>query len=236
MDFSLLPLPQKYITMISMSQEKSGRNPGIQAIPDGQEVKFKVEYDEDDERRFEVPAVRTRMDTPEAGAASTMPELQTAQMGSPEPMESGSTGQIYFIETEDRKYIKIGYSVDPIKRMSRLGTLRPGGFALRIIGWMPGSPETERWLHHKFRDHRDNGEWFRNSPALRAFIEVIGLVQPEAERSTMKKHAGAMAMVRARLKKLSPEERKEIAKNAAAARWAGHKAKRPAASRKKASK
>jgi hypothetical protein len=57
-----------------------------------------------------------------------------------------------------------------------------------------------------------------------------------ANVSTMKKHAGAMAMVRARLKKLSPEERKEIAKNAAAARWAGHKAKRPAASRKKASK
>jgi hypothetical protein len=49
-----------------------------------------------------------------------------------------------------------------------------------------------------------------------------------------KKNAAAMEMVRQRLKKVSPERRKEIAAKAAAARWKGHKAKRPASARKKA--
>ena len=49
-----------------------------------------------------------------------------------------------------------------------------------------------------------------------------------------KKNAAAMAMVKARLKKTTPEQRSLIAKNAAEARWKGHKAKRPAAARKKA--
>lgn len=46
------------------------------------------------------------------------------------------------------------------------------------------------------------------------------------------KNPHALAMVAARLKKLTPERRKEIAKKAAATRWKGHKAKRPAALRK----
>jgi len=48
-----------------------------------------------------------------------------------------------------------------------------------------------------------------------------------------KKNAAAMAMVRARMRKTTPEQRADIAKKAAAARWEGHKAKRPASSRKK---
>jgi hypothetical protein len=49
-----------------------------------------------------------------------------------------------------------------------------------------------------------------------------------------KKNPHALAMVRARLRKLSPARRAEIAKAAAAKRWEGHEAKRPASSRKKA--
>jgi hypothetical protein len=56
------------------------------------------------------------------------------------------------------------------------------------------------------------------------------------EAAMAKKNPHALAMVRARLKKLSPERRAEIAKAAAAARWAGHEAKRPASSRKKREK
>ena len=39
---------------------------------------------------------------------------------------------------------------------------------------------------------------------------------------------------KARTSALTPEERKELARQAAAARWAGHKAKRPASKRKAA--
>jgi menaquinone-dependent protoporphyrinogen IX oxidase len=48
-----------------------------------------------------------------------------------------------------------------------------------------------------------------------------------------KKNAAAMAMVKARLEKTTPEQRAQIAKTAAAARWKGHKAKRPASARRK---
>jgi hypothetical protein len=40
---------------------------------------------------------------------------------------------------------------------------------------------------------------------------------------------------KARMKKLTPEKRSEVARLAAAKRWAGHEAKRPASGRKKPS-
>jgi hypothetical protein len=51
-----------------------------------------------------------------------------------------------------------------------------------------------------------------------------------------RKNPHALAMVRARVKKQSPERRAEIAKQAAEARWKDHVAKRPASSRKKKAK
>ena len=48
-----------------------------------------------------------------------------------------------------------------------------------------------------------------------------------------KKNPHAQAMARARKKKLSPERRTEIATQAAAKRWEGHEAKRPASKRAK---
>jgi hypothetical protein len=80
------------------------------------------------------------------------------------------TGFIYFIETADGGFVKIGYSIKPYQRLSQLGTLQPGMRALRLIGWIPGTFETERELHARFLADRDNGEWFRDSPELRGFI------------------------------------------------------------------
>lgn len=162
-----------------------------------------------------------------------------------------AVGFVYFIETEGGQYVKIGYSAQPYRRLSQLGTLRPGRFSLRIIGWMPGSIDTERWLHKKFQSDRDKGEWFRDSPGLRLFIRTIGLIEPHskpertertvtAERkpkpvegtatspeirrvfSMMGKRGGA-----ARAESLSPERRKEIAKKAAAKRWGAKRKKGP---------
>jgi hypothetical protein len=53
--------------------------------------------------------------------------------------------------------------------------------------------------------------------------------------ATKKKSIGA-EMVARRYAKMTPEERSAAAKNAAEKRWAGHDAKRPASSRKKAAK
>jgi hypothetical protein len=44
---------------------------------------------------------------------------------------------------------------------------------------------------------------------------------------------GGKASGKARMEKLTPEQRREVARKAAAARWADHEAKRPASARKK---
>jgi hypothetical protein len=85
-------------------------------------------------------------------------------------------GQIYFVETEDAQYVKIGFSRRVKMRMSELGTLRPGSFSLRLLGSVPGTIETERWMHQRFAEDRDNGEWFRQSRDLNAFIRLIKLI------------------------------------------------------------
>ena len=99
-----------------------------------------------------------------------------ASGGSPLGKEGGF---VYFIETEDGQFMKIGYSRDVYRRMSRLGTLRPSGFQLRILGWIPGSIQTERWLHKKFEKDRDNGEWFRSTSKIREFLAMLGPILPE---------------------------------------------------------
>jgi Meiotically up-regulated gene 113 len=87
-------------------------------------------------------------------------------------------GFVYFIETTDGAFVKIGYSRAPQTRLSQLGTLRPGNFAIRIIGYLPGTRRTESWLHAKFAEDRDSGEWFRSNDQLRAFIAAVGLIEP----------------------------------------------------------
>jgi rubrerythrin len=98
--------------------------------------------------------------------------------GSVGPVGAKEKGQIYFIETDGGEFVKIGYSKQVLVRLSQLGTLRPGGFALRVMGSIPGTPTIERWLHERFIDDRDNGEWFRKSLRLTAFIESLGLTPP----------------------------------------------------------
>jgi hypothetical protein len=82
-------------------------------------------------------------------------------------------GFVYFIETEDRAYVKIGFSMDVRKRLATLQIAYPCVF--RLLGWMPGDLKTEKRLHHTLAQHRHNGEWFRNNKDVRAAIESFTL-------------------------------------------------------------
>jgi hypothetical protein len=83
-------------------------------------------------------------------------------------------GYVYFIETEDAQYIKIGHSVNPITRLAQIGTWKP----VRLLGYMPGSRDMETSLHSKFASDRTSGEWFRASNELRLFISTLDLTVP----------------------------------------------------------
>jgi hypothetical protein len=181
-------------------------------------------------------------DGKERRVSASREALGQTQEGNSEGRSSGPVGAkegfVYFLQTEDGRFVKIGYSMQPYRRLSQLGTLRPGNHALRIIGWMPGTIQTERWLQSKFSADRDNGEWFRDSTQLRQFISSMGLIEPEPEREpepepepgvnderamseklplTVAELAAMGGNARAR--SLSKKRRKEIAKAGAAARW-----------------
>src|SRR5262245_24464437 len=136
-------------------------------------------YDDDDDHEGsngEMLEMRSRMGEADTGTPESLSELQTDSVGSAKSMDD--QGLIYFLETEDRQFIKIGFSTQWTIRLSQLGPLRPGNFALKVLGSIPGSIAIERWLHKRFAEERDNGEWFKRSSRLSAFIDSIGMVPP----------------------------------------------------------
>ncbi len=71
---------------------------------------------------------------------------------------------IYFIQNENTKAIKIGYSIDVQKRLAQLQTAVAE--RLILIGQIPGEITDERDLHERFRDHHVRGEWFDGTKGL----------------------------------------------------------------------
>jgi hypothetical protein len=77
---------------------------------------------------------------------------------------------IYFIEADACKAIKIGYSrSDPNERLAILQTGSPA--KLTRLALMAGSLSDEYKLHERFKALRSHGEWFRDEPELRDFIQ-----------------------------------------------------------------
>jgi len=84
-------------------------------------------------------------------------------------------GVVYFLETDDSQFVKIGFSRRVHGRLLELDTNRPSTFKFKIIGAIPGSRHVETWLHRLFAKDCDNGEWFRSTPRLRTLINILEL-------------------------------------------------------------
>jgi len=85
---------------------------------------------------------------------------------------------VYFFRCE--RYIKIGYSIDPIKRLRAIrsgdGTKAPDGInsALTVLlNTETGGFDRERELHAQFAHLRHTGEWFTEAPELTEYIESL---------------------------------------------------------------
>lgn len=86
-------------------------------------------------------------------------------------MPFNRTTWVYFIETEDGRYVKIGKSRDVIKRFYALQTANPG---LKLLGVVPESPEaTEYTIHARFAADHYEGEWFHSSLRIGEFIKSL---------------------------------------------------------------
>lgn len=75
---------------------------------------------------------------------------------------------IYFVQTSDNRFIKIGKANDPSQRLASLQTGSP--VRLKLIGAVPGGHETEHAVHQRFQALRTYGEWFRASDDLLDYI------------------------------------------------------------------
>jgi hypothetical protein len=103
----------------------------------------------------------------------------------PRPMEPAPTlrdmryeATVYFFRCG--RYIKIGYSIDPLKRLRAIragdGTRAPDEIdsALAVlVQTEPGGFGRERDLHAKFSHLRHTGEWFTEAPELTQYIESL---------------------------------------------------------------
>lgn len=74
---------------------------------------------------------------------------------------------IYFVRAGS--YVKIGYAIDPRKRIPELAVGNP--VDLVVLGVMPGEASDERILHRKFSEHRVRGEWFYLRSEIARFVE-----------------------------------------------------------------
>jgi len=78
-------------------------------------------------------------------------------------------GEVYFLACGD--FVKIGYSTDIAGRTE---ALQPGApQKLELIGRMPGSIQTERALHKKFKHLREHGEWFSLTDDIWKFLKAV---------------------------------------------------------------
>ena len=78
-------------------------------------------------------------------------------------------GFVYYIQEELDGNIKIGWSDDPIKRLSQHQT--SNSRELRMLVYVKGSQEDEREIHRKFQNSKTQGEWFKPDKRLLVHIE-----------------------------------------------------------------
>lgn len=99
---------------------------------------------------------------------------------------------VYFAQARvDLSTVKIGFTSDLAKRQQNMSVSTPGG--MTILATLPGSRETEEYLHEMFAEDRLNGEWFRFSEPVRQFVLDIrngkqGLI-PFKDEAIYKRHS-----------------------------------------------
>lgn len=87
-------------------------------------------------------------------------------------------GYVYFIQGLCGGAIKVGYSVNPEKRLKELQTGYPD--TLTILLMIPGDEKIERHLHREFEASRLQGEWFRPDDLVIKRIKELKALYSEA--------------------------------------------------------
>lgn len=84
----------------------------------------------------------------------------------------GQDTYVYFIQATTLGLIKIGWTWDPLERLTRLQIGSPDDLKLLGVIRDASAERLESRLHMQFAHARRHGEWFRPEPDLLAFIAL----------------------------------------------------------------
>ncbi len=84
-------------------------------------------------------------------------------------------GFIYVIRMDGTPWVKIGYTAKPRKRLTYIRLVMPSEFRFTVVAAFPGGYAEESALHMRFLDEFDQGEWYRLTPRIQAFIAEAGI-------------------------------------------------------------
>jgi hypothetical protein len=94
---------------------------------------------------------------------------------------------VYFIQAADGFPIKIGVSINLMRRLTDLR--HASGLHLKVLGVIrDGTRETEQALHRRFNEGRLVGEWFRPDPDLLEYIREQASPWDESEHFGRGRH------------------------------------------------
>jgi len=100
----------------------------------------------------------------------TQPKETPSPPEEPKPEGTKSEeGFVYYIQEEMEGSIKIGWSKDPLRRLTDHETSNPRD--LRMVVYVKGSQEDEKEIQRKFSKFKTKGEWFRPEKPLLVHIE-----------------------------------------------------------------
>lgn len=88
--------------------------------------------------------------------------------------QMANPGFVYFIRAGRTNAVKIGWAVDPHKRLEALQTGSP--HRLYLVAYTPGSHADEQDWHERYRAARIRGEWFTLTGDLRHEINRLHVI------------------------------------------------------------
>jgi hypothetical protein len=84
---------------------------------------------------------------------------------------------VYFIATEDGRFVKIGLSREPEARCQSIQVGLP--VAVSVIAVIPGDRREEKRLQYRFRRDRAREEWFHFTREIRRFVDALPRLNTE---------------------------------------------------------
>lgn len=202
-------------------------------------VKYNISMDNAYSKEYNMSDGEKQADGKGMGSQERQEKSSVVDAGTSEgdrPKSSAhALGSVYILETEDGSLVKFGYAHRLTMRLTQVEYWARANLRthVRLIGFFPGTHQTETMLHREFSDCRVYGDWYDRDAVLSRFL-IKPVIPPKlkpGDRCIYKEpiksqlNPAAVALSARRMVKISPKRRKEIAANASRVRWGMKKEK-----------